>query len=181
MDLASLWPWLLVAGAGALHGLNPLAGWPLAAAWGLRALGPLAIGHTLSVALVAGALALGLSPDRGAMQAVALGLLGALVAAHLTGCTPLRARTPARHAGLALGSFVMASAHGAGLMLVPALLPLCVGAAPASGIAPTTPLGLALAAVAVHTTAMLAVAALMAIGAARLGRGAQRLNASVGG
>ena len=30
----SLWPWLAVAGMGALHGLNPATGWLLAAAAG---------------------------------------------------------------------------------------------------------------------------------------------------
>ena len=33
----SLWPWLAVAGAGALHGLNPCTGWGLAAVCGIRA------------------------------------------------------------------------------------------------------------------------------------------------
>jgi hypothetical protein len=34
--MASLWPWLAVAAAGALHGLNPATGWMWAACWGLR-------------------------------------------------------------------------------------------------------------------------------------------------
>ena len=66
--MASLWPWLAVAGLGALHGLNPANGWMFAAAWGvrsrdrsqaLRALMPLAVGHAASVALVAAAVAVG--------------------------------------------------------------------------------------------------------------------------
>ena len=60
--MAGLWPWLAVAGLGALHGLNPASGWPFAAARSLRsqgrvralrALGPIAAGHLLSVALLA--------------------------------------------------------------------------------------------------------------------------------
>jgi len=52
--MASLWPWLAVAGMGALRGLNPATGWLLAAAWGvrardraqvLRALLPIGAGH----------------------------------------------------------------------------------------------------------------------------------------
>ena len=66
--MASFWPWLAVAGVGALHGLNPATGWMFAAAWGvrsrdraqaLRALMPIAVGHATSVALVAAAVALG--------------------------------------------------------------------------------------------------------------------------
>jgi hypothetical protein len=63
----ALWPWLLVAGAGALHGLNPATGWALAAASGVRAgdrrhawraLVPIGLGHAASVALVAVTVAL---------------------------------------------------------------------------------------------------------------------------
>jgi hypothetical protein len=82
--MASLWPWLVVAGVGALHGLNPATGWMFAAAWGVRsgdraralqALMPIAVGHATSVALVAAAVALGLSMDRIVLQALAGGLL----------------------------------------------------------------------------------------------------------
>src|SRR6266566_803101 len=59
-------------------------------------------------------------------------------------------------AGLLLWSFLMAGAHGAGLMVVPALMPLCLGpdADSAAG-----PLAVSVLAVAVHTAAMLAVTA----------------------
>ncbi len=66
-----IWPWLAVAGAGALHGLNPCTGWALAAACGRRdrrlawrALLPLALGHAASVGLVAALVAAGLAMDR---------------------------------------------------------------------------------------------------------------------
>ncbi len=158
--MSSLWPWLAVAGAGALHGLNPCNGWALAAACGwrsrdgraaLRALGPLALGHAASVGVVAVAVAMGL-----AMQA--LPLLAGLGAALL-----LWRR---RHAptGLALWSFVAATLQGSGLMLVPALLPLCLGASPAREITASGSLVLALAAVAVHMGAMLAVTGALALG-----------------
>ena len=171
--MASLWSWLAVAGLGALHGLNPATGWMFAAAWGvqsrdrsraLRALMPIAVGHGASVALVAAAVAVGLAMDRVALQAVAGGLLvvGAIV--HLSGRTVKRARAPAGHAGLALWSFMMSSAHGAGLMLVPALIPLCIGDAPARQITASGSLALALAAVLVPTTAMLTVTGLVATG-----------------
>ena len=169
--MSSLWPWLAVAGVGALHGLNPATGWMFAAVWGvhsrdraqaLRALVPIAVGHAASVALVAAAVALGLSVDRVVLQAVAGVLLVAVAVYHLTGRKAKRARTPAGHAGLALWSFMMSTAHGAGLMLVPALIPLCMGDAPAREITASGSLTLALAAVGVHTAAMLAVTGVIA-------------------
>jgi hypothetical protein len=65
---------------------------------------------------------------------------------------------------LALWSFMTASAHGAGLMLVPALIPLCTGSGSGHAIAASGPLTLALAAVGIHTAAMLAVTGLIASG-----------------
>jgi len=64
--MASYWPWLAVAGVGALHGLNPASGWMFAAAWVcMRAIGAGAAGpdadcgrHATSIALVAGAFAI---------------------------------------------------------------------------------------------------------------------------
>jgi hypothetical protein len=174
--MASLWPWLAVAGLGALHGLNPATGWMFAAAWGvhsrdraqaLRALLPIAVGHTTSVALVAAAVALGLSMDRGVLQALAGGLLVVVAMVHWSGRMAKRARAPAGYAGLALWSFMMSTAHGAGLMLVPALTPLCMGDAPAREITASGALTLALAAVAVHTAAMLAVTGVIATGVCR--------------
>jgi hypothetical protein len=174
--MASLWPWLAVAGVGALHGLNPATGWMLAAAWGvrsrdraqaLRALVPIAVGHAASVALVAAAVALGLSMDRVGLQVAAGGLLLVFAAIHLSGRTPQRARAPAGHAGLALGSFMMSTAHGAGLMLVPALIPLCMGDGPAREIGASGSLAVALAAVGIHSAAMLAVTGLIAAGLCR--------------
>ncbi|PLC02565.1 hypothetical protein CY658_25655 [Variovorax sp. RO1] len=169
--MASLWPWLAVAGMGVLHGLNPTTGWMFAAAWGLRshdkaqalrALWPIAVGHVASVGLVVVAVAFGLSMDRGLLQWLAGGLFAVVALVHLSGRLPAMARAPAGHAGLALWSFMMSTAHGAGLMLVPALIPLCMG--DASKGAMSGSLVLAFAAVAVHTAAMLATTGLMAVG-----------------
>lgn len=174
--MASLWPWLVVAGVGALHGLNPASGWMFAAAWGvrshdraqaLRALVPIAIGHAASVALVAAAVAYGLSMDRIVLQALAGGLLVIAAFAHLSGRTPKAMRAPAGHAGLALWSFIMSTAHGAGLMLVPALIPLCMGDAAGREVSASGSLMVALAGVGVHTAAMLVVTGMVAIGACR--------------
>jgi hypothetical protein len=94
-------------------------------------------------------------------------LLVVVAAYHLSGRKPKRVRTPAAHAGLALWSFMMSTAHGAGLMLVPALIPLCMGDASARAITASGSLTLALAAVGVHTTAMLAVTGVIALGVCR--------------
>ena len=174
--MASLWPWLVVAGLGALHGLNPATGWLLAAGWGvwsrdraqvLRALVPIALGHAASVALVSAAVVFGRSLDRVALQVLAGGLFVALAIVHLSRRTPKAARAPAGHAGLALWSFTMSSAHGAGLMLVPALVPLCTVAAPAGETGASALLILALAAVGIHTAAMLVTTGVIAAGACR--------------
>ena len=62
---------------------------------------------------------------------------------------------------------MMSTAHGAGLTLVPALIPICTGEAPAREITASGSLMLALAAVGVHTAAMLAVTGLVAAGVCR--------------
>jgi len=174
--MTNYWLWLSVAGVGALHGLNPVTGWGFAAACGmrsgdrakaLRALAPIGIGHVASIGLVAGAFAVGLSMDRMAMQIVAGGLLVVLAIHHLSGRKAKHARVPAGTVGLALWSFMMSSAHGAGLMLVPVLMPLCAGNAATREITASGSLMLAVAAVGVHTVAMLAVSGLIAIGVCR--------------
>ncbi|CAN7693872.1 hypothetical protein LJR290_005655 [Variovorax sp. LjRoot290] len=176
--MASLWPWLAVAGVGALHGLNPATGWMWAAAWGLRsrdraqalrALMPIAVGHAVSVAIVACAFAQGMSMDRTLVQGLAGALLvGAAAYRWLRGAgqrTPISKQ--AGHAGIALWSFLMTTAHGAGLMLVPALVPLCLSDNPAREITASGSLVLALAAVGVHTAAMLVTTGVIATGVCR--------------
>ncbi len=166
----ALWPWLAMAGTGALHGLNPATGWACAVAWGwrsggdqvnaqpLRALLPLAIGHAASVALVVAAVAWGWSLPRSLLQAAAGCLLAAAVAVYLWRRAPRKARTSAGHVGLVLGAFLGSTLHGTALMLVPALAPLCLGSgAVGQGMDASGPLLLAIAAVAVHMAAMLAV------------------------
>ncbi len=179
--MASLWPWLAIAGVGALHGLNPTSGWMLAVAAGrragnpwraLRTLLPIALGHGASVALVVAAVGYGLSVDRGALQVGAGALLAVAMAVRLAARRSPRTKAPASQAGVAICSFMSASAHGAGLMLVPALLPLCTAYAPAlhgaaRGGGEWSPLALTAMALAVHTASMLAVTGLVACGVCR--------------
>jgi hypothetical protein len=160
-----LWPWLTLAGLGAFHGLNPGMGWLFAVALGLHrhdrsivwlSLVPIALGHALSIAVVALAFVwAGLIVDGRALR-----IAGGIV---LIGWALYHWRWGHRHrvrfgmqvglAGLAAWSFLMATAHGAGLMLWPVLMPLCLERA-ASGDAP---LITALIGVGLHTLAMLAV------------------------
>ena len=65
--------------------------------------------------------------------------------------------------GLCAWSFLMASAHGAGLMLVPVLIPLCLAGSPAQELTAAGSLPIALAAVGVHTLAMLATTGVIAL------------------
>src|SRR5262245_27511965 len=66
-------------------------------------------------------------------------------------------------AGLALWSFLMAGAPGAGLMLVPILMPLAGMGAHAGHAMPGPSLGIALMAVGVHTLAMLSATGVVAV------------------
>ncbi|WP_205527258.1 hypothetical protein [Solimonas sp. K1W22B-7] len=180
--MAGLWPWMVVAGLGALHGLSPANGWMFALAWGLRerdagrvplALLSIATGHAASIAVVICVFAAGLAMDRGLVQGLAGALLLAAAAHRLLGRAGPHASigAPASQAGIALWSFLMATSHGAGMMLVPALLPLCLADNPARAIGASGSLPLALAAVGVHMAAMLATSGVIAGG---LCRGAAR-------
>jgi hypothetical protein len=187
--VSELWPWLALAGLGAFHGINPAMGWLFAVALGLHrnsralvfeALLPIALGHAASIAVVALAVvALGLMIEQGLVRALAGTLLIGWALYHSLFGSRHRVRVGMRTgmAGLALWSFLMASAHGAGLMLVPVLIPLCLAAAPAGDLTAGGSLGISLAAVAVHTLAMLVVTAAIAalvyewVGVAVLRRG----------
>ncbi|WDZ80562.1 hypothetical protein PWG15_22535 (plasmid) [Ensifer adhaerens] len=172
--MTTFWPWLSIAGLGAFHGVNPAMGWLFAVALGLHrqsgrvvwlSLAPIAIGHAISVAAVlAGVVAFGstLDPITFRMAAAAL-ILGVAVYTALYGHRH-RVRIGMRTgmAGLALWSFLMATSHGAGLMLVPAVLGLCL-ADHAGELALASSLPISLAAVAVHSVAMLTVTAVLSL------------------
>ena len=126
-------PWLSLLALGAVHGINPAMGWLFAVARGLQernrralwgALGPLAIGHGLAVAAaIAAAATLGrIAPPSVLRWLVA----AALLAVGLDGLRRHRhvQLKGMRVSGRELGtwSFLMASAHGAGLMVLPFVL-----------------------------------------------------------
>jgi hypothetical protein len=164
------WPWLAIAGLGAYHGVNPAMGWLFAVALGLHrhsravvlgALLPIALGHALAVAAVAAAvLLLGAVVEPALVRAAAGSALILWALYHHVYGTRHRVRVGMTTgvAGLVLWSFLMAGSHGAGLMLIPALMPLCLGDA-AGTASPMLPL----AAVALHTAAMLLVTGAVAL------------------
>src|SRR6266403_5466727 len=137
-----LWPWLALAGLGASHGLNPAMGWLFAVALGLHRHSrrlvwlsplPIAFGHALSIAVAAGAFLLaGFAIDLRAIRIGAgLVLIGwALYHWRYGHRRRVRVGMQAGVAALAVWSFLMATTHGAGLMLWPVLMPLCLSAAP---------------------------------------------------
>lgn len=173
--MAALWPWLTLAGLGAFHGVNPAMGWLFAVALGLHrgshrvvllSLLPIAIGHAIAVAIVAAAIiSLGILIDQQTIRYVAGALLIGWAVYHVVYGHRHRVRFGIRTgmAGLGLWSFLMATAHGAGLMLVPVLIPLCLAATPAKEITAAGSLPVSLAAIGVHTLAMLAVTGSIAI------------------
>ena len=110
--LDAWWPWLAVAGLGALHGLNPATGWLFAAARAARsgdardvrrALLPIAFGHALSVALVVAVVMQGIRLPQQHLLALAGSGLPVFAAWRLLARPRVGARLTASrsHAGLA--------------------------------------------------------------------------------
>ncbi|BBL80871.1 hypothetical protein RxyAA322_27250 [Rubrobacter xylanophilus] len=169
------WPWIALAALGAYHGLNPAMGWLFAVALGLQerrrgavlgALPPIALGHAAAVAaalLVLGAAGLAV-PE----EILRYGCAAVLV---LFGLYRLIRRRHPRWVGMRVGfrdlvawSFLMATAHGAGLMLFPVLLGLGHGGhAGHAGMEASGGVSVGLAAVGLHTLAMFAVMAAVAV------------------
>jgi hypothetical protein len=131
------WPALLALGAG--HGINPAMGWLFAVALGLQrgsrgavwgALGPLAVGHALAIAAaITAAGVVGLVVPLDALKWGTAGLLVGLGVFRLVRSRHITyggMRVDARE--LAIWSFLMASAHGAGLMVLPLVIPSVTGA-----------------------------------------------------
>ena len=166
--MAELWPWLTLAALGAFHGLNPAMGWLFAVALGLHrqsravvltALLPIAIGHALAILAVALAVVLlGVVVDPRHVRYLAGALLIGWTLWHMLYGARHRPRFGMQIGFFGLGawSFLMATSHGAGLMLVPVLIPLCLAASPAQELTAAGSFPIALAAVGVHTLALLA-------------------------
>src|SRR5947209_12449428 len=155
---SELWPWFALAALGLYHGINPAMGWLFAVALGLHrksqrivllSLVPIALGHAAAVAAVlAAVLMLGLVVDRLVLTRIAAAVLIGWAIWHALYSHRQRPLVGMQTGllGLVLWSFLMASAHGAGLMLIPALLPLCASPVPAAQLTADAAVPLALAA-----------------------------------
>lgn len=171
--MQELWPWLAIAGLGIYHGVNPAMGWLFAVALGLhggsravvlRSLIPIATGHAVSVAIIAAIVVVaGIVIDHELVRVVAGGVLLGWGLYHLLSRHRVRVGMQTGLAGLTLWSFLMATAHGAGLMLIPALIPLCLSDNPARALTASGSFTTALAAVGVHTAGMLTVTGAIAL------------------
>ena len=124
------WTWVALFLLGCYHGINPGMGWLFAVALGLQeknaravfsALPPIVLGHLVSVAAIVGLAALAQAelPER-IVRASAAALLIAFGVLRLVRARHMRwVGMRVGYAGLTLWSFLMASGHGAGLMLLP--------------------------------------------------------------
>lgn len=136
--MSDLEAWAALLALGAFHGINPAMGWLFAVALGLQeqkcraalqSLVPIALGHALAIGVVVMAAAIihEVAPLELVRWPVGVGLI-------LFGAFKFfRSRHP-RWVGMRVSfkdlvawSFLMASAHGAGLMLVPVLLGWAAG------------------------------------------------------
>jgi hypothetical protein len=130
LQLTPIWPMLLL---GAYHGVNPGMGWLFAVALGMQgrsgrgvaaSLPPMALGHLLAVG--AAALAVGILgralPPPAVRYAVAAVLVTLGVYRLVRHRHPRWVRMQVGFRDLTIWSFLMASAHGAGVMVAPLLV-----------------------------------------------------------
>jgi hypothetical protein len=178
--MSGWWPWDVLIILGAYHGLNPGMGWLFAVARGLQeqrraavwqSFLPIALGHETAIGVIVILVAVAqflIAPE-------ALRIAGACVLFAFAGYRLWRKTAHPRGFGMRIGlrglfgwSFLMSSAHGAGLMLVPILLhfsPTGGGNQDMALIAYTTafsPLE-GVAAATLHTVALLVVMGLIAV------------------
>ena len=170
--------WLAVLASGLYHGLNPGMGWPLAVSAGLmersshgllRALWPLTVGHLLAMLVVILPFALLVTLLEWQQQiqiGASLLLIGFGIFRYANRRHP-RMLARIKPTQLALWSFAVAVAHGAGLMLVPIYLGLCRAADldnghEAAGALISSNLGMAVLVAVVHSVAMIAAGGMLA-------------------
>jgi hypothetical protein len=164
--------WLTLAGLGAYHGVNPAMGWLFAVSRGMqeknrravfRSLVPIAIGHEASIALVA-LLVILLSTTADPM-ALRIGAAASLIAFGVFRFAKPRAHfrwTSMRVSERELGvwSFLMSTAHGAGLMVAPVVLGLEASKSHSHddmAMLSSGPISITAVGIAVHVAVMIAV------------------------
>jgi len=157
------WAWITLFLLGAYHGINPAMGWLFAVALGLQkqndravwqALLPIATGHVLAVGAV-----LLIAVIAGAVLPLHVVRIGVVVLLVGFGLYRIVSKKHPRFGGMQVGfrdltiwSFLMACAHGAGLMLLPVLLGMSAAGAHHEMHAMAFPgIGTQVLAVAVHT------------------------------
>ena len=170
------WPWVALALLGAYHGLNPAMGWLFALSLGLQekrrsavmsALAPIALGHAAAITLAILVL-------RFAQHFLPMNILtwGVAIILFTLGIYRLFRASHPRGAGMRVGgkdlffwSFLMASAHGAGLMILPILMgqPMQGMTHATTEMSPSLNVSVVALAVLIHTGSMLAVAAVLAV------------------
>jgi hypothetical protein len=170
------WPWVALALLGAYHGLNPAMGWLFALSLGLQekrrsavmsALAPIALGHAAAITLAILVL-------RFAQHFLPMNILtwGVAIILFTLGIYRLFRASHPRGAGMRVGgkdlffwSFLMSSAHGAGLMILPILMgqPMQGMTHATTEMSPSLNVSVVALAVLIHTGSMLAVAAVLAI------------------
>jgi hypothetical protein len=131
--VTQFWPWVTLCLLGAYHGLNPGMGWLFALTLGLqeksrtavvKAMLPIALGHAAAISLVLIVLHFvqDALPHRVVQTATAAILFSVGAYRLFRSSHPRGARMRAGGKDLFYWSFLMASVHGAGLMLAPVLL-----------------------------------------------------------
>src|SRR5437764_11796213 len=170
--------WLAVVASGLYHGVNPGMGWPLAVSAGLMerssrallaAFWPLTLGHLLAmlVVILPFSLLVALVQWHRQIQiGASLLVIGFGIFRFVKRRHP-RVLARIRPTQLAVWSFAVAIAHGAGLMLVPIYLGLCSAADLHSGYEAgsalvAADLGMAIIVSAVHSVAMIAAGGCLA-------------------
>jgi len=170
--------WLAVVASGLYHGVNPGMGWPLAVSAGLMerssralvaALWPLTVGHLLAmlVVLLPFSLLVAVVQWQRQIQIGASILVIGFGIFRLINQRHPRVLARIRPTQLAIWSFAVAIAHGAGLMLVPIYLGLCRAADinrghEAAGTLINASLSMAVLVSVVHSIAMIAAGGFLA-------------------
>jgi hypothetical protein len=168
------WAWTTLFLLGAYHGINPAMGWLFAVALGLQkqnsravwqALLPIATGHVLAISLVilVAALAGAVLPLRVMKICVVVVLLGFGVYRIVGKSHPHWGGMQVGFRDLTIWSFLMASAHGAGFMLLPVLLGMsAMGGGHEMHEMTFSGIGLQLLAISIHTSGYLVLTGVIA-------------------
>jgi hypothetical protein len=167
------WSWAGLLALGAFHGINPGMGWLFAVALGMqerrrtavcRAMLPLALGHGLAIAAaIAMAVLIGTIVPVKAIRWLVAGVLLALgTLRFFRHGHPRWVGMQVDMKDLTLWSFLMASAHGAGLMVLPFVLGVAVTPHCAAGAVQASASS-AVCATILHSAGYLAVSVVVAL------------------